>query len=251
MSFLKNSLPISRRIPSAVDHRLFVPLNDAAAPFVDAATGAVGNFTVSNGTPTAGSPGIIDGYVLFDRNSGLADEALVGPANPSFTLTDTDGYTATEITLMAWIYPTDNPTTAGYVVGKQRNTTYSADVWVLGLGLSGTRLVLANGQSITQISAGAAAPLNEWSHIACTYTPAGLTTYLNAAVQGSNADTSGLSWGAAAEQARPWWIGNSHLPTGINRRGFVGRVEDVRVLDRAMTQAELQSIVARGWLKNS
>jgi hypothetical protein len=86
-----------------------------------------------------------------------------------------------------------------------------------------------NAWSLTQL------PLNAWSHIAGTWDGATLKFWVNGALAGSRAATGTLA--------------NS---TGVLRLGgnaiwnewFAGRIDEVRVYNRALTQAELQADMA-------
>ena len=200
-----------------------------------------GNFTVANGTPDANQAGIINKSILFDRNSGNADEALVGPNNPALA----SGIT--NITLMGWVYPTGAPTTLGILVSKQREATYSTTGQVILVGLQANRTPAAYGYGITQVTSGIIATLNAWHHLVATYDGATLSIYLDGVLVGSGANASGLNWGDVTAQSYPWWIGNSQQPNTI-RRGFVGYIEDVRVITRALSLAEIGDVVARGRL---
>ena len=216
--------------------------NESAAPWGDSGAMSSGNFTVANGTPDANQAGIINKSILFERNSEKADEALVGPNNPALASE------ITSITMMAWIYPTGAPTTLGIVLSKQRNATYSSSGQVILFGIDQSRIPTAFGYNITQLAGGPAVTLNAWHHLAATYDGASLSMYLDGIFCGSHADASGLDWGGATEQAYPWWIGNSQQPDTTNQRGFVGYIEDVRVITRALSLAEIGDVVARGRL---
>lgn len=232
--------PITKRLPLASDHALAVFCNESAAPWTDSGAMSSGNFTVSNGTPDADQAGIISKSILFARNGGNADEALVGPNSPALA----SG--VTNITLMGWVYPTGAPTTLGILVSKQREATYSSTGQVILVGLQTDRTPTAYGYGITQVTSGLIATLNAWHHLAATYDGATLSVYLDGVLAGSGADASGLDWGDVTAQSYPWWIGNSQQPTTTNRRGFVGYIEDVRVITRALSFAEIKDIVARG-----
>ena len=201
-----------------------------------------GNFTVANGTPDANQDGIISKSILFARNGGNADEAIVGHNNPTLC----SGITS--ITLMGWVYPTGAPTSLGILISKQTNATYSSIGQTILVGLQADRTPSAYGNGLTQVSSGIIASLNAWHHLACTYDGTTLSIYLDGVLAGSGVDISGLNWGDAEVQAMPWWIGNSQQPTTANRRGFVGNIEDVRVITRALSLAEIGDVAARGRL---
>ena len=255
MIFIKKNLIAAKRLPQAVDHRIVVPLVETVAPFADNAFGAVGSFTIGNGTPTAGSPGPFgnDRSVLFERNGGNADEGLVGPINPSFK------GNATSLTVMAWIYPTEAPSpNDGVILTKsKRISSYGLpSESVFWFWLSPGRAIGFGGDSLNS-ALGGTVPLNTWTHVAGTYNGTTVIAYADGEIKASASDSSGLQWGTTNgtdvpndttnTQANPWYIGNVQS-AATYRRGFLGRIADVRVLSRAMTQAEIRDIVARRWL---
>lgn len=237
---VSDPVPVKKRLPLASDHALAVFCDEAAAPWADSGAMSSGNFTVANGTPNANQPGIISKSIGFQRNGGNADEAIVGPNNPTLS----SGVTA--ITLMGWIFPTDSPTSLGILISKQRNAVYSVSGQVIWLGLLAARTPSFGGINLTTVSSGIIATLSAWHHLAGTYDGATLNVYLDGVLVGTQADASGLDWGGAVEQAYPWWIGNSQEPNNANRRGFVGYIEDVRVITRALPISEIEDVVARG-----
>ena len=233
---------ITKRLPLEADHALAVFCNESTASWADSGAMSSGNFTVANGTPNANQAGIINKSILFTRNSGNADEAIVGPNNPTLA----SGITS--ITLMGWIYPTGSPTTFGVLIGKQTNEIYSTTGQTIILGMQQNNTPSAYGNGITQVMSDFIITLNRWHHLACTYDGTTLKVYLDGILAGSNVDTSGLNWGDETAQAYPWWIGNSQQPTTTNRRGFVGYIEDARVITRALSLEEIADVAARVYL---
>lgn len=237
---------VTKRLPLDTDHALVAFCDEATAPWADSGAMSSGNFTVANGTPDANQPGIIKTSIEFKRNDGNADEAVVGPNNPTLA----SGVTA--ITLMAWIYTTGAPTTLGIVLMKQRDTLYSGGSGVtIGIGLRSDRTPTAFGYNLTQTTSAGVVSMDTWHHFAATYDGATLTCWVDGSVSGSAADASGLDWGGALGATLPWIIGNNQEPTNTNRRGFVGRIEDARVITRVLSQSELQDVVARGFLASA
>jgi hypothetical protein len=79
---------------------------------------------------------------------------------------------------------------------------------------------------------GSAIPVNTWSHLATTYDGAMLRLYVN----GTQAGAQALS-GAMAISNNPLRIGgNSALG-----EYFQGRIDEVRVYNRALSQTEIQT----------
>jgi hypothetical protein len=139
----------------------------------------------------------------------------------------------TAMTLEAWVYPTAlgtgwrtvifKETPGGIVYSLYANDSTQRALTQLNIGGE------QNAWSLTQL------PLNAWSHIAGTWDGTTLKFWINGTLAGSRAVTGTLA--------------NS---TGVLRLGgnaiwnewFAGRIDEVRVYNRALTQAELQADMA-------
>ena len=83
----------------------------------------------------------------------------------------------------------------------------------------------------------ASLPLDTWTHLAATYDGATLRLYVDGSLAGSVAAT-----GAIATSAGALRIGGNTLWGEY----FQGLIDEVRVYNRALSQAELQADMARG-----
>ena len=88
---------------------------------------------------------------------------------------------------------------------------------------------------IIRAPASAAIPVNTWSHVAVTYNGTTFTLYRNGAVVATSA-TSGM----IQTTATPLRIGGN-VPYG---EYFQGRIDDVRVYNRALSATEIQTDMA-------
>ena len=79
-------------------------------------------------------------------------------------------------------------------------------------------------------------PLNAWSHLAATYDGATLRLFVNGAQVGSRAVTGALLTSTGALRIG----GNS-----IWGEFFQGRIDEVRIYNRALTAAEIQADMSR------
>jgi hypothetical protein len=75
-------------------------------------------------------------------------------------------------------------------------------------------------------------PVNTWTHLAVTYDGQTLTLYVNGAPAGSKAQT-----GLVPTSAGVLRIGGN----GIWPEWFSGLIDNVRIYNRALTQAQIQS----------
>jgi hypothetical protein len=152
--------------------------------------------------------------LLFDGN----DDAVEIPSSPPVALT-------TAFTLEAWVYPTTS-VPSGVLI--HRLTDAGTDQYLLCL-YEGRLLLLARTQNgaMYAVSAGVL-PANQWSYVAGTWDGTTLRTYINGALDGTQA----LS-GSLLESRQPLRLGWS------DGFAFTGRLDDVRVYHRALPQAEI------------
>jgi hypothetical protein len=77
-----------------------------------------------------------------------------------------------------------------------------------------------------------AVPANSWTHLAATYDGAMVRLYVNGVQVSSHAQT-----GAISSSANPVQIGGDT----IYGQYFQGRIDEVRIYNRALSQAEIQT----------
>lgn len=134
------------------------------------------------------------------------------------------------MTLMAWVYPTAN---GGYrtVILKEDalNLAYAIYSSSPGGPPEGYFHAGANERGVT---AAGVLPLNTWSHLAVTYDGANLRFYVNGVQTGVTAAT-----GTINVSTGPLKIGGN----AIWSEWFAGRIDEVRVYNRALSAAEIQT----------
>ncbi len=82
---------------------------------------------------------------------------------------------------------------------------------------------------------------NTWYHVCGTYDGANMRVYIDGTQEGITGKTGAIK----AEAAASVWIGDQ--PGAPTERSFDGRLEDVRVYDRALTAGEVSTLfVTRG-----
>jgi hypothetical protein len=158
---------------------------------------------------------------------GLNDWVTVGDAN---ALDFTSG-----MTLEAWVFPTANgggswrnvmikERAGGEVYNLYANTDTNAPTVYVVRGAAPDVPLDARGS--TQL------PLNTWSHLAVTFDNATLRIFANGVQVGSRAVAGPLLTSTGALR-----IGGNSLWGEF----FAGRIDEVRLYNRALTQAEIQS----------
>jgi hypothetical protein len=132
------------------------------------------------------------------------------------------------MTLEAWVYPTGG--------GKWSDVVYkSNDLYYLE-GSSPSGRPATGGTFGSDVLGSAALPLNTWSHLAATYDRTTLRLYVNGTQVGSK------------QQANPIQTSTGSLTFGgdaIYGQFFAGRIDEVRVYNRALTAAEIQADMTR------
>jgi chitodextrinase len=134
------------------------------------------------------------------------------------------------MTLEAWIFPT--AAQSGWRTIVQREV----DAYSLNASSDAGSLFPAGGGTFsgsgTWIYGNAASPVNAWTHVALTYDGAMLRLYVNGAQVASQART-----GSVQTNTLPLRIGGN-VPYG---EYFQGLIDEVRIYNRALTQAEIQT----------
>jgi YVTN family beta-propeller protein len=137
---------------------------------------------------------------------------------------------STAMTLEAWVYPT--LAQSGWRTIMQKET----DAYVLNASNGGGAGQPSGGGTLgggfDYVASGTALALNTWSHVALTYDGAMLRLYVNGVQVATAART-----GAIQTTTSPLWLGGNN-PYGEH---FAGRIDDTRVYNRALSQAEIQT----------
>jgi Concanavalin A-like lectin/glucanases superfamily len=144
----------------------------------------------------------------------------------------------TAMTFECWIYPTES---RGECVIANREGEYEFSRWMMKLfdGLSQTPIRVGHG-----LPQGLFAPLQTWTHIAVIYDSGLITTYGNG-VQVHQYQGSGLI-GDVDPTRNDFRIGNrQQFPTP-----FPGRIDELKIYNRALTSSEVAAIYAAGSSRN-
>jgi chitodextrinase len=135
----------------------------------------------------------------------------------------------TGMTLSAWVRPAASQTGRRTILQRQADAyflTASNDQQgrPAGGGTIGSNTPLVRGSTTL--------PVNAWTHLAVTYDGSILRLYVNGTQVRTHAAT-----GAIQTTTNPLWIGGNQ-PYG---EYFNGLIDEVRVYDRALTQADIQT----------
>lgn len=139
-------------------------------------------------------------------------------------------------TVEAWVSPKAQMGNRG-IVGAWMGDDTEKGGWLLGLfdGKFGLSLTTQGARRATTITAPSAAAPDRWQHLAAVYDGAEMRLYVEGHLKNGSPEQSGEI--AYADQAR-LLIGAYESPAGLER--FVGRIDDVRVWNRARTVSEIK-----------
>ncbi|HYR88021.1 MAG TPA: fibronectin type III domain-containing protein [Terriglobia bacterium] len=134
----------------------------------------------------------------------------------------------TGLTLEAWVFPTAAPSGWRDLIYKQNDIYMLEASSSLGVGptVSGTF-----GNGFQGLAGGSVLPVNMWTHVAATFDGAKLAMWVNGVQVASKVQASPLT-----VSTLPLQIGGDSL-YGQN---FAGRIDEVRVYNRALTQLEIE-----------
>ena len=135
------------------------------------------------------------------------------------------------MTVMAWVYPTANQTGNRTIIRRETNGYWLYSSRLLSnMRPYGGALVGSNSETV---SASNALPVNTWSHVAVTYDGSVVTLYVNGTAVSTNSASGSIVSGTT-----PLWIGGTSSSTDF----FQGRIDEVRVYNRALTTTEIGTI---------
>jgi hypothetical protein len=203
----------------------------------DGATGLVAafGFEEAAGTSTADKSGAGNNGTIAGATwsaAGKTGNALsFDGVNDRVSIPDGASLDVTRMTIEAWVRPT---TLTGWrtVLLKEGNDALAYALYAHD-NANWPAAYINTGQQADRRSEGLAAlPLNTWTHLASTYDGATLRLYVNGVQVRSRAFTGNI-----ANRPGPLSIGGN----AVWGEWFAGLIDDVRVYNRALTIAEIQS----------
>ncbi len=148
------------------------------------------------------------------------------------------------LTLATWFNADSfsGPTNDPRLISKATGTSANEHLFMLGTIRAGAALrlrarVRVGGLATTLIASSGDLMAGEWRHAAVTYDGATLRLYLDAVVVGSTPLTGAVDMDASVAVA----VGAQ--PAGTGLRFFDGSLDDVRILQRALSADEISGIV--------
>lgn len=152
---------------------------------------------------------------------------------------DTGQYNFPELTVSAWIYPTEAPSSDLHaIVSKDEH---------FELHLNSTRKLYwwwqNSNREMRFFTSSASIPLNTWTHVAVVYKSGVQQMYINGVADASRNYTGGL-----ADSPCEFYIGTdvatntlSNCGGVLEYRNFKGKMDEVRIYSRALEQSEIEA----------
>jgi len=134
-------------------------------------------------------------------------------------------------TIMMWVEPTN------LVNGRLFFHQWPGVTNQLGLWLDDAGFVhfQTTNDAANAFQSASPIPVDQWSHIAATWSPTGQILYINGNAVGTSTNTAGVS-----SSYTQTMIGNS--PNDLSTGGFSGSVDEVREYPVALSQSDIQSL---------
>jgi hypothetical protein len=189
-----------------------------------------------------GSPGFVEGIV---------GRAYRG-ANNAYLTYPTEGLLHDEFTAVFWLRPSGDPDRAGILVigppdednpENQNNRTSGFRLFREAAGpMQRIKLNIGNGEEDNWFDGGDAADVTpgEWAHVAITITQTNAAVYINGEVV-SEGEFPGIDWTGtdivSVASGAPRFTEWGHLSE-------TGNLDELRMFNRELTQAEIQAIIA-------
>jgi Concanavalin A-like lectin/glucanases superfamily len=208
--------------------------------------------TLSQGTVTDASPSSLHGHVVAASGTVRLGTGLAGYGRalqltgtqhqyvdvPMSTALDVDRYT-----LSAWVRYTgvENDQTLGRWEVLEKAGAYWMNVRTNGLVRVGGFYGGCANASWKYFDSTRALPVNRWKHVASTYDGTWLSVYIDGRAAGSTRVS-----GRTCVSGEPLAVGAKNNPTkGLLEAFWDGRLDEVRVYDRALTATEVAQLATR------
>jgi hypothetical protein len=156
----------------------------------------------------------------FNGTSGV----VTIPSTPELTITG-------DLTIALWVYKNSEAADWVRLVGKGTTTVRTYGVWEENG--AGARILFqmydGNNAAVLSYYSNGTIPLNQWTHVACRMSGTAATIFINGSPSGT-----GTRNGTPGSSADPVTLGYGGFHTY-----WPGRLDDVRIYDRALSNADI------------
>jgi hypothetical protein len=195
-------------------------------------------------TPTLGASGKIGNAIEFNGTN----EYLRYPnlATGSSVLSPKQ-----EISVSAWVYRLGNSVDATEAIASRYFASNGYRDWIVGIEQSDKSLRWhyqdsALTHNLLYYYPGSDIWTNNWVHVVCTRFGASMKIYINGVLEASNTLGNGLSSAADSSSNATFNIGNVARSATTPDLYFYGRLEQVAVWNRELTQADVDNLYNSG-----
>lgn len=183
--------------------------------------GTLINMDASTDWPVSG-----DGVALdFDGGNEYVDGGSSSVMKP-----------ATALSVSAWVNLSSSPTSAGRIISARTSATSNGYILAFDAAGAAPRLLIGDGAYATALSA-TAIPTLTWSQVTGTWDGATVRIFVN-----------GISTGSSSKSAITYTAGALTIAAEFNPTigaPLSGRVDDIRIYNRALTTAEIKLLATR------
>ncbi len=201
------------------------PQTDAPKNVVNTENHQSNNSNVNHQTPLQ-----TDEYGAFNFNAFLSGLGTNGGymAIPNPFNENVDG------SIEAWIYPTATTSSAPCIVGQGDATNVG---FLFGISYTTNNLYMRFGNGVSINTGGTTIPLNQWTHVAATWSGGAgnytVTFYVNGAQSGATSLNTG-TWNVTSDSMT---VGSIRAPFG--GKAFYGNIDEVRLWNPAITASQV------------
>ncbi|MBY0495129.1 MAG: carboxypeptidase regulatory-like domain-containing protein [Cyanobacteria bacterium] len=189
-------------------------------------------FDEGAGTTTAdatgnGHPGTLENGAAWLSIGRFSKAISFDGIDDGVQVADHDDFDAsTGVSMTAWVAP--------QTFGAAQSVIYRGGAYALSLETGGrvTAVMYPNGVA-TSLQTTAPIPLNQWTHLAATYDQATLRIYVNG-IEAASTPVSGVLANADGDV----WLGRAGVTDSFN-----GKLDEVRIYDRALSNTEVAALV--------
>jgi concanavalin A-like lectin/glucanase superfamily protein/carbohydrate binding protein with CBM4/9 domain len=184
-----------------------------------------------------GNDGTVNGTgVSFGAGGHTADGMLIDGSDESCISLPTSVMPTEAVTVSAWVNMDDDQTTGfNYLVGAAFSTSHDDTFMIYGSAAAHATLEISTTGTPAGLDiVGDDIRGDGWHHLAATYDGSTATFYMDGEVVDTASVSGALSYGSSPQ----WTIGCSLVGTNEVLKGVI---DDVRIYDNALTQAQIVS----------
>lgn len=176
---------------------------------------------------------VINHNTTFDNNGKIGQCCNIASGQYlGLDATNQNNHKYPYISIACWVYPTQNDSTERYIIDCYESGG-------CGINLKNTKLggqIYAGGYKSCYTPN--TITINTWYHVCITYDGSILCLYLNGELVNSLVNSGPITY----HNTCPWEIGGNPGATSFGSGNFIGKINDLRIYDHALSAKEVQEI---------